>query len=81
MPLTPRSFACAETEVERVAAVPAGVELLAIAPGDADVVDDDALADRRFLAVADDQVVDDELGGRFALGSGDDGFVGHGPQR
>ncbi|GMA89359.1 hypothetical protein GCM10025868_46090 [Angustibacter aerolatus] len=66
-------------EVERLAAVPRAVELLAAGPRDADVVRADGAAGGRLLAVADDLVVEHELGGRVLLRDGDDGLlaVGH----
>jgi hypothetical protein len=51
----------AELELERLAAVPRCVELLARAEGDADVVHRDLLAARRLGSVADDEVFDAEL--------------------
>src|SRR5687768_8480631 len=74
-------LAAAEPEVEGLVAVPARVELLSVAPGDADVVDDDTRPTRRLRAVSDDLVLDDEIGRRL---SGRDGDVrlaarGHAP--
>src|SRR5258706_14220790 len=57
-----------ETEVERVAPVPAGVELLAVAPGATRVVDEDSLADNGLLAVADHLVFDDQVAGWIVVG-------------
>src|SRR5262249_46027039 len=51
----------AEPELERVATIPGGVELLPVAPRDADVVDLDDLPGDGLVAVADDQVLDLEL--------------------
>jgi calcium-translocating P-type ATPase len=48
----------AEPELERLPAVPRGVELLARAKRDADVVDGDLAAGRRLGALADHEVVD-----------------------
>ena len=61
-------LALAELEPERLAAVPRGVELLARAERDTDVVHGHLLACRRLVAVADDQVVDPELEGNVAFG-------------
>jgi hypothetical protein len=51
----------AELELERLAAIPGGIELLAGREGNADVVHRDLAALRRLVAVADDEVLDDEL--------------------
>ena len=48
----------AEAELERVATVPAGIELLAGAPGHADVVDVDRHSGRGLGTVALDQIFD-----------------------
>ena len=61
-------LAAAEPEAERVAAVPAGVELLAGAPRHADVVDLDLRAGGGLVAVADLDVLDLELRGRGLAG-------------
>src|SRR5690606_6854780 len=61
-------LADAELEAQRLAAVPGGVELLAGGVGDADVVHVDHVAAAGLLAVADDLVGADQLGGRGALG-------------
>ena len=58
----------AELELERLAAIPRGVELLARGEGDTDVVHRDLRALRRLVSVADDDVVDPELEGDVALG-------------
>ena len=60
-------LAGAEAEAERVAAIPRGIELLAARPGHADVVDLHVVAGRCLGAVADDDVVDDEIGRRRGL--------------
>ena len=70
-------LAGAEAEVERVAAVPARIELPAVAPRHPGVVDDHALADGGLVAVADHLVLDQQVGGRLALGNGDDGLLRH----
>src|SRR5947209_2573258 len=54
-------LALAELELERLAAVPRRVELLAVGERDADVVHGDLRALRRLGALADDEVVDAEL--------------------
>jgi hypothetical protein len=58
----------AELELERAAAVPGGVELLAGAEGDADVVHGDVRPGRRLGAVADGDVLDPELERDVSLG-------------
>src|SRR3954451_24216744 len=69
-PLVPArdDLALAEAELERVAAVPGGVELLAVLPRHADVVDLDDLARDRLVAGALDDVLDLELVGRRLVG-------------
>src|SRR5690606_13470398 len=57
-----------EAEAERVAPVPAGVELLAGAPRHADVVDLDVLAGGRLGAGALLEVLDHQVGGRGLAG-------------
>src|SRR3954471_3116370 len=47
----------AEREVEGVAAIPRGVELLAVGEGDADVVHVDVIAGLGGCALADDDIV------------------------
>src|SRR3954468_20662278 len=77
-------LALAELELERVPAVPGGVELLARPPRDADVVNLDHPARGRLVALADDDVVELELvGGRSVGGDVDPGLlVGrHGGER
>ena len=71
-------LACAQAEVEGLPTIPTCVELTAGAPGNACIVNDHSLADHRLVAIADLLVIDDEFGGRVALGDADDGFVGHG---
>src|SRR3954451_5280589 len=61
-------LALAETELERVGAIPRRVELLAVLPRNADVVDLDDLAGDRLVAVAVDDVLDLELVGRRLVG-------------
>src|SRR5690606_13121960 len=56
----------AQRELERLVAVPRGVELLAGGEGDADVVDADLVAGLGLGAVPDDDVLDLQLGGRVA---------------
>jgi protein-disulfide isomerase len=53
--------ALTQTELERVTAVPRGIELLATGPGDADIVDLDHAADDRLLAVSHDEVLQLQL--------------------
>src|SRR3954453_22699759 len=70
----------AEPELQRVAAVPGGVELLTALVGDADVVRAHQAAGGRLRAVADDQVLDHEVvrgrsGGRVDVRSAQ---LGHG---
>src|SRR5699024_12400304 len=60
-------LAHAEPEAQRLAAVPGGVELLAGGVGDAHVVHVDDVAAAGLLAVADDLVDADQLGGGVAL--------------
>src|SRR5690242_1055315 len=50
--------AAAEAERERAAPVPGGVELLAVRPRDADVVNLDLPAGRGLLAIAVDEILD-----------------------
>src|SRR4051794_17555421 len=64
-----------ERELEAVAAVPRRVELLAVAPGHADVVDVDVVAGLRLGTFALDEVLDHEVGGRIAGGDRDLGLV------
>ena len=82
MPATPcvptfDHLASAETKIEQVAAVPAGIELLAVAPRNAGVVHVDALADHGLVTVADGFVLDHEIGGWFAVGDRDSRSFGH----
>src|SRR3954463_14201901 len=70
----------AEPELQRVAAVPGGVELLTALVGDADIVRAHQAAGGRLRAVADDQVLDHEVvrgrsGGRVDVRSAQ---LGHG---
>ena len=65
----------AELELERLAAVPRGVELLAGREGGADVVHRHLRARHGRLAVADDDVVNDELEGDITLGLFDAGSL------
>src|SRR5207342_1884981 len=58
----------AKLELERAAAVPGGVELLAGAEGDADVVHGDVRPGGRLGAVADCDVLDPELERDVSLG-------------
>src|SRR4051812_22997391 len=77
-------LALAELELEGVAAVPRGVELIAGRPRDAHVVDLDDLAVDRLVAVADLDVLELELvGGRLVGGDVDLGLLvaGHGWHR
>src|SRR5690606_25289531 len=67
-------LADAELEAQRLAAVPGGVELLAGGVGDADVVDVHDVAAAGLLALAEDLVGADELGGCGALGGVDLGL-------
>src|SRR5204863_5083744 len=62
-------LALAELELEGLAAVPRGVELLARGEADSDVVNGHLLALDRLVAVADDDVIDPELEGDVAVGS------------
>jgi hypothetical protein len=57
----------AELELERLPAVPGGVELLAVGEGDADVVHRHLLALRRLVTVADGEIFDAELEGDIAV--------------
>src|SRR5699024_9109350 len=72
-------LAHAELEAQRLAAVLGGVELLAGGGGDAHVVHVDDVAAAGLLAVADDLVDADQLGGGVALGVVDLGLgaIGH----
>src|SRR5690606_23065921 len=63
-----------DREVERLTAVPRRVELLARGPGDADVVRGDLPTGGRLLALADLDVLDDELAGRGLAGEVDLGL-------
>ena len=58
----------AELEGERLAAIPRRVELLARPEGDADVVDADPRALDRLVALADDDVLDDQVERDVAFG-------------
>src|SRR3954453_909991 len=69
-------LAAAEAELERVAAIPRCVELLAGLPRDADVMDLDDPARDRLLALADRQVLDLELVGGRSVGDADVGLLG-----
>src|SRR4051794_14077528 len=62
-------LAATEAELERVAPVPRGVELLAVRPGHAHVVHLDPLAGRRFGARAHLQVLLDQIAGRGGVGN------------
>src|SRR3954467_2692989 len=68
-PLVPAGDDHADTqaEVERVAPVPGGVELLTRRVRDADVVGADRVTGLGLAALALDEVLDDEVGGRVAL--------------
>src|SRR5262245_20520251 len=68
-------LALAELELERVAAVPARVELAAVLPRHADVVDLDDLAGLGLVAVADLDVLQLELVGGRLVGDLDLGLV------
>src|SRR6185295_19524083 len=69
----------AEREPQRGAALPRRVELLAGRVGDADVVHVDDVARARLRAVADRDVLRDELGGGRSLDGVDLGSLrGHG---
>src|SRR5699024_992670 len=72
-------LAQAELEAQRLAADPGGGELLAGGVGDAHVVHVDDVAAAGLLAVADDLVDADQLGGGVALGVVDLGLgaIGH----
>src|SRR3954447_17750281 len=63
--------ALAEVELEGLARVPRGVELLARAVGDADVLDRHVVALPRALALALDDVLLDQVRGRLAFRLGD----------
>src|SRR5690606_210754 len=66
--LLPARDEAAQREVDRLPAVPRGVELLARLVLDAEVVHVHGRAGRGLGAVADGDVLDDELGGGGALG-------------
>src|SRR4051794_23168636 len=77
-------LALAEAELERVAAIPRRVELRAVLPRHADVVDLDDLAGDGLVAVALHDVLDLELVGRRLVGRDLDRrllVAGHGPGR
>jgi acyl dehydratase len=76
----PTAHQTVERERDRRAAVPAGVELLAGLVVDPDVVHVDGRAGRGLGTVTDDQVGDDQFGGRIAQGGLDLGLgqVAHG---
>ena len=65
----------AQRELDGLAAVPGTVELLAGVVLDADVVHLDVAAGHGLSTVADHHVVDDQLGGRRAVGEFDLGFL------
>src|SRR3712207_6805304 len=76
-PLVPAldDHAHADAELQRVAAVPGGVELLAALVGDADVVGAHQVAGLGLLALADDEVLDHQVvgggaGRRLDVGAG-----------
>src|SRR5690606_14378400 len=64
-----------ERELDRLAAVPARIELLPRLVVDADVVHVDAVAGLRLVAAADLDVGDDELSGRGSLEEVDFGLA------
>lgn len=65
-----------EAELERLVAIPGGIELLLSRPGHPYVMDRDLLAPAGLFSVANDEVLDEKLLGRISVGNPDFG-LGH----
>ncbi len=68
-------LAAPQAELERLIAVPRGVELLAVRPGDPDIMNRHVLAGAGFLAAANREVLDHQVSRRVPAGNSHFGLV------